>query len=131
MAYDKKELFDKTIAIIRENKFYFIEDVISKLPCAKPTFYDHFKIDSHEMNIIKEELELNKVNLKSSMRKKWYDSDNATLQIALMKLVSTDEERKRISNTYIDKTDMNVNGDGTQFTIIRKVISSDDSESTE
>lgn len=130
MAYDKKELFEKTISIIRENKFYFIEDVISKLPCAKPTFYDHFKIDSDEMNTIKEELELNKVNLKSSMRKKWYDSDNATLQIALMKLISTDEERKRISNTYIDKSELNINGEGTSFNITRKIIS-DDAASSE
>lgn len=130
MAYDKKELFEKTISIIRENKFYFIEDVISKLPCAKPTFYDHFKIDSDEMNTIKEELELNKVNLKSSMRKKWYDSDNATLQIALMKLISTDEERKRISNTYIDKSELNINGEGTSFNITRKIIS-DDATSSE
>lgn len=129
MAYNKKELFDKTIQIIRDKKYYFIEDVIAQLPCAKPTFYDHFKIDSNEMNIIKEELELNKVNLKSSMRKKWYDSDNPTLQIALMKLVSTDEERKKISNTYIDKTDMNVNGDGTQFTITRKIITDESHDS--
>lgn len=131
MAYNKKELFEKAIEVIREKKLYFIEDVISNLPCAKPTFYDHFKIDSNEMNTIKEELELNKVALKSSMRKKWYDSDNATLQIALMKLISTDDERKKISNTYIDKTDLNVNGDSSSFTITRKIISDDSSSSAE
>jgi hypothetical protein len=129
MAYDKKELFDKAIAIIREKKFYFIEDVIVNLPCVKQTFYDHFPLNSDEMDVIKNELEQNKINLKTSMRKKWYDSDNATLQIALMKLISTDEERKRISNTYIDKSELNINGEGTSFNITRKIIS-DDSGST-
>lgn len=131
MAYNKKELFDDAIKIIKEKKLYFIEDVISFLPCRKQTFYDHFPIGSDEMDLIKAELETNKIALKSSMRKKWYDSDNATLQIALMKLVGSDDERKRISNTYIDKTDLNVNGDGATFTITRKIISDESSDSTE
>lgn len=131
MAYNKKELFDDAIKIIKEKKLYFIEDVISFLPCRKQTFYDHFPIGSDEMDLIKAELEINKIALKSSMRKKWYDSDNATLQIALMKLVGSDDERKRISNTYIDKTDLNVNGDGATFTITRKIISDESSDSTE
>lgn len=131
MAYNKKELFDDAIKIIKEKKLYFIEDILTYLGCAKPTFYSHFPIDSDEMNAIKDELEINKIALKSSMRKKWYDSDNATLQIALMKLVGSDDERKRISNTYIDKTDLNVNGDGATFTITRKIISDESSDSTE
>lgn len=130
MAYKTEELFDQAIKLIKEKNLFFIEDVIALLPCAKPTFYDHFKIDSYEMNIIKDELENNRIAIKSSMRKKWYDSDNATLQIALMKLIGTDEERKKISNTYIDKTDVSVNGETNTFTITRKIIS-DSNDSAE
>ena len=38
------------------------------------------------------------------MRSKWYKSDNATLQMGLMKLISSDEERQRLSQTHIDHT---------------------------
>ena len=74
-------------------------------------------------DFIKEELEKNRVAIKANLRKKWYDSDNATLQIALMKLISTDDERRKISNTFIDKTELNVNGEANNFTITRRIIS--------
>lgn len=102
MAYKTKELFKEAIKVIKDKKLFFIEDVVSFLPCTKATFYEHFKIDSDEMNAIKVELEKNRVAIKSSMRNKWYNSSNPTLQIALMKLICTDEERKKISNNYIE-----------------------------
>jgi hypothetical protein len=102
MAYKTKELFKEAIKVIKEKKLFFIEDVVSFLPCAKPTFYEHFPIDSNEMNAIKVELEKNRTAIKTSMRNKWYNSSNPTLQIALMKLICTDEERKKISNNYIE-----------------------------
>lgn len=102
MAYKKKELLAKSLEVIQEKKLFFIEDVITLLPCSKPTFYDHFPVDSNELNQIKDELEKNRVAVKASMRNKWYNSSNPTLQVCLMKLICTDEERKRISNTYIE-----------------------------
>ena len=44
----------------------------------------------------------NKVNLKVSLRSKWYNSDAPTLQLALMKLVASDEERKALSTSYME-----------------------------
>lgn len=128
MAYNTKELFEEAVKHIKEKKLFFIEDVVGFMSCTKSTFYAHFPIDSNEMNTIKEELENNRISIKTSMRKKWYDSDNATLQIALMKLIATDDERKRISNTFIDRTDFNVNENGASFNITRTIIS-DDGES--
>ena len=127
MGYNKEDLYNQAIGLIKDKNLFFIEDVVGFMSCTKSTFYAHFPIDSVEMNTIKEELENNRISIKTNMRKKWYDSDNATLQIALMKLISTDEERKRISNTYIDKTDMNVSGDGMKFTITREIIDNNDS----
>jgi hypothetical protein len=37
--------------------------------------------------------------MKVSMRDKWYHSDNATLQIGLMKLISEDNEAHRLNGT--------------------------------
>ena len=126
MAYKTEDLLEQAVSHIKEKKLFFIEDVLVYLPCSKATFYDHFPIESNELNIIKDELEKNRVQVKSAMRKKWYDSDNATLQVALMKLICTDEERKALSPSYIDKTEVSVNGEAMNFNITRKVITSKD-----
>jgi hypothetical protein len=47
-------------------------------------------------------IEENKVSVKLKMRKKWLESDNATLQMGLMKLITTDEERKRLATSYME-----------------------------
>lgn len=130
MAYKTEKLFEDAMHHIKEKKLFFFEDVIAYLGIGRNTFYDHFPIDSNNYDIIKRELDNNKVAIKTSMRKKWYDSDNATLQVALMKLISTDEERKKLSNTYIDNSEIKVNSENNSFTITRKVIS-DDSTSSE
>lgn len=102
MAYDKEKLYQQALKAIEENNLFFIEDVIALLPCTKPTFYDYFPVNSNELNTQKAMLEQNKVNIKLKMRKKWLDSDNATLQMGLMKLITTDEERKRLATSYME-----------------------------
>jgi len=100
MAYNKKRLFTQAIKAIEKNKLFFIEDIIALLPCSKPTFYDHFPPDSNEFNKLKEMLEKNKIDLKVSMRSKWYKSENATLQMALYKLTASPEEHRLLSTNY-------------------------------
>lgn len=97
--YDKDKIYEQALKAIEDNSLYFIEDVIAYIPISKPTFYDYFKVDSNEFNNIKEALDNNRINTKVKMRKKWEDSDNATLQIGLMKLISTDEEAHRLNGT--------------------------------
>lgn len=100
MAYDTEELYRKAIEAIKEHKLFFIEDIVGFLPCSKPTFYVHFPIDSNELNEIKRLIENNKIEIKTDLRNKWYNSENPTLQIALYKTICTDEERRRISTNY-------------------------------
>lgn len=111
MAYNKKKIFEQAKSVITKHKLFFVEDIVSFLPISKPTFYDYFKVDSNEFNELREMLEANKMQIKVSLRKKWHDSENATLQMGLMKLICTDEERKKLSVTYsevdqsfVDKT---------------------------
>lgn len=101
MAYKTEELLALSLQAITKHKLIFIEDVVAYLPCVKGTFYEH---KLHESDAIKELLEKNKTEIKVSMRSKWYKSGNATLQMALMKLISTDNERKLLSMNYIDHT---------------------------
>lgn len=86
---------------ITKHKLFFIEDVVAYLPCSKPTFYEHKLNESID---IKTALENNKIEIKVSMRNKWFKSDNATLQMGLYKLLGSQEEYHRLSNTRIDIT---------------------------
>ena len=105
MAYKTKELEKQALEAIEKYKLFFIEDIVSYLPCNKTTFYEH---NLNESNSIKDALTKVKTEIKVSMRSKWYKSENATLQISLMKLIANETERKRLSQTY---TDLTTNGE--------------------
>jgi hypothetical protein len=102
--YDKKKLFEKAKKAIKEKELIFIEDIVSYLPVAKPTFYQYFPIGSNEMNELKDMLEDNATEIKSGLRKKWRESENPTLQIALYRLTSRPDEHKKLNQAYIDHT---------------------------
>lgn len=105
MAYDLKEIEETAIKAIMEHNLFFMEDVIAYVPCGKVTFYEH---KLNELNTIKELLEQNKINQKVKLRKFWGTDDSApVLQIALYKLIGTDDESDRINSQKI-KTDQNI-----------------------
>jgi hypothetical protein len=99
MAYDRVKIYEQAKNLIIDKRLFFVEDVIALLPISKQTFYDFFKVNSDEMDTIKDLLDKNKVEIKSSMRSKWYKSENATLQLALMKLIGTEEEAHRLNGS--------------------------------
>jgi hypothetical protein len=104
MAYDKNKIFEQAKEAIVKNKLFFIEDIVAFLPCDKTTFYRFFEVNCNEYNELKDLLETNRTELKVSMRSKWYKSNAPALQMALMKLICTDEERKMLSMTHTDVT---------------------------
>ena len=97
MAYKYSELEKQSVDAIEKHKLFFIADVTSYLPCDYSTFYN---LKLHESDIIKAALLKVKTDIKVSMRSKWYKSENPTLQMGLMKLISTDEELKKLSMQY-------------------------------
>jgi hypothetical protein len=101
MAYKKEELEKKSLEAIEKYKLFFNEDIISYLPCSAATFYNH---ELEKLESIKDALTKVKTEIKVSMRSKWYKSENATLQMGLMKLIGSDEERRRLSQTHTDIT---------------------------
>ena len=104
MAYDKVKIFNQAKEVIVKNKLFFIEDIVAFLPCNKTTFYDFFPTESNELNELKEMLETNRTELKVSMRSKWYKSNAPALQMALMKLIATDDELRKLSMNHTDVT---------------------------
>ena len=91
-----EELKQKTLLIIKNNNIHFVEDIVAKLGIHRTTFY---KNDLHNDEEIKEAIEQNKINIKSEMRNRWYESDKPILQLALYKLLGNDDEVHRLSGT--------------------------------
>lgn len=100
----KKEAFEKAKKAIIEHKLIFIEDIIAMIAIAKSTFYDYFPLDSNESNDLRQMLDENRINTKVKMRAKWEESESAALQMGLYKLLSTEEELKRLAMVYNDHT---------------------------
>lgn len=94
MAYDKKKLEQQALEAIEKHKLFFIADVVCYLDCSRSTFYE---IELDKSDKIKDALTKVKTDIKVSMRSKWYKSENPTLQMGLMKLISTDEELRKLS----------------------------------
>jgi len=103
MAYRTEELLEKALVAIAKHRLFFIEDVVAYLPCSKPTFYEH---KLNEVNDLMQALENNRIEVKVSLRSKWYQSRNPLLQLALYKLIGTEEEYHRIAST---KTQSDIN----------------------
>jgi wyosine [tRNA(Phe)-imidazoG37] synthetase (radical SAM superfamily) len=103
MAYDRVKIFEQAKEVTVGKKLFFIEDIVALLPCDKTTFYRFFETESNEYNELKELLETNRVELKVSMRSKWYKSNSPALQMALMKLLSNETELRKLSMQAIEQ----------------------------
>lgn len=97
MAITKKEKLKMSLEAIEKNKLVFIDDIIAYVPFTRATFYNAGldKLDS-----IKDALNENKIKMKQGMKAKWYKSENATLQVALYKLIGSDEEAHRLNGSH-------------------------------
>lgn len=126
MAYKTEELEKTALSAIKRHKLIFLDEVISFLPCSAATFYNH-KLE--ELESIKKALEENKIKGKLSSRRKWADSDNATLQIAYYKLLSSEEELRKLTGQFIDHSTGGEKLNEITITIqnpVKPVISEDD-----
>jgi hypothetical protein len=108
MAYDRIKIYNQALDLIEKKKLFFIEDVVTLLPISKPTFYEFFEIDSNELNTIKEGLDKNKIEVKNGLRNKWYNGNNPLTQMALYKLIGTEEEYHRIASTKTENKNINI-----------------------
>lgn len=101
MAYDRVKIFEQAKEMIVKHKLFFVEDIVAFLPISKTTFYEFFPTDSNETNDLKELLETNRTELKVSMRSKWYKSNAPALQMALMKLIASPEELRKLAMNHV------------------------------
>ena len=106
MAYDRIKIFEQAKEVIVKHKLFFIDDICAFLPISRTTFYDWEFDKSDELKGL---LETNRTTLKVSMRSKWYTSNAPALQMALMKLIATPEELKKLSMQFIESENKNTN----------------------
>ncbi|MCP4274161.1 MAG: hypothetical protein GY781_19740 [Gammaproteobacteria bacterium] len=105
MAYKKAELERMALEAIEKHELVYNYEVASFLPCSEATFYN-WKLEKLES--IKTALVKNKISIKSEMRSNWRKSDNATLQMGLMKLLGTEEERDALNGKPVNVTTNNM-----------------------
>ena len=107
MAYDRVKIFEQAKEMIVKHKLFFMDEVPDFLPCGRSTFYDFYPDGSDELDTLKSLISINKTHVKTSMRSKWYTSTAPALQLALMKLIASPEELKKLSMTYNENENRN------------------------
>lgn len=112
MANSKKELIEQCVKIIQDKKLHFIQDLVVELPIGRTTFYGK---GLNKADKIRDALEKNKINLKRSLRHKWFNSDNPALQITLYRLLADKDEFDRITQKQVIQTNLNKNIDNEKF----------------
>jgi len=108
MAYNRVKIYEQAIDLIEKKKLFFIEDVVTLLPCSRSTFWEFFPDKSDELDNIKELLDKNKIDIKNGLRNKWYNGNNPLTQMALYKLIGTEEEYHRIASTKTENKNINI-----------------------
>ncbi|MCK5643585.1 MAG: hypothetical protein KAJ19_22490 [Gammaproteobacteria bacterium] len=100
MAYKKEDLIKQSLEAIKNNNLMYQEDIYAFVGFSKQTYYTH---NLDKLDVIKKELNDNRIKTKHSLKAKWYKSDNPTVQIALYKLIGTEDEVHRLSGTKTEQ----------------------------
>lgn len=116
---EKDKLFEQALQIAKDKRLIFIDEIVAYLPISRETFYTYWPLGSDNLDKIKRVVNDNKIDIKQGLREKWYESDNATLQMALYKLTAREEERKKLAMSYVDNTTKGEKINGIQVEIIR------------
>lgn len=102
MDLEKQKKYEKELLkVIKEKKIAFFDHCFGFTSFSRATAYNHSldKLDS-----IKDAINQNRVTAKNYMLNKWIASDNATLQISAMRLLSDSEEHQKLNQSYVDHT---------------------------
>jgi hypothetical protein len=87
---------------IAKNPIFKFKDIfVYYKGCSRATAYNH---NLDKLDSIKEALYSNKRKGVSSLLAKWLASDNATLQLAAMRMICDQEEHRSLNQNYSDIT---------------------------
>lgn len=97
-------MFQNALETIEKNNLFFIKDAYTFIGIPESTFYEYIPANSEFSERLKMAIAKNRAKTKVGIRKKWYNSNSPTAQLALYKLICSDEERKALSMEYHDVT---------------------------
>ena len=99
---EKQKAYEKELLkIIKERKIMFFSHAFAYTSFSAATAYNH---NLEKLDTIKEALAKNRASGVTYMLNKWIGSDNATLQIAAMRIISDEEIRRSLNQQYIEQT---------------------------
>ena len=101
MKEKAKKYEDELLKVIKDKKIAFFDHCFGFTSFSRTTGYEYKLNDS---DVIKAAIATNRATAKNYMLNKWIDSDNATLQISAMRLLSDSEERQKLNQSYVDHT---------------------------
>ena len=88
------------LKIIKEKKLMRFDHIFAHFTgCSRATAYNH---NLDKLDSIKEALELNRAKAEDYLLQKWIAGDNATLNIAAMRIVGSPEVRRCLNQQYIE-----------------------------
>ena len=99
---EKQKAYEKELLkIIKERKIMFFSHAFAYTSFSLATAYNH---GLEKLETIKEALAKNRASGVTYMLNKWIGSDNATLQIAAMKIIADEELRRSLNQQYLEQT---------------------------
>lgn len=99
MKAKAKKYEKELLEVIKSKKIAFFDHCFGFTSFSRATAYNH-SLDN--LDSIKDAINENRVTAKNYMLNKWIASDNATLQISAMRLLSDSEEHQKLNQSYVD-----------------------------
>lgn len=101
MTERAKKYEAEALKAVKERKLMFFDHIFAYVSFSSSTAYNH---GLEKLESIKEAILENKINGVNYMLQKWIASDNATLNIAAMRIISNDAIRRSLNQQYIETT---------------------------
>jgi len=114
MSLEKQKQYEEEmLKFIKTHKIMQWSHMIWKsLSFSRATAYN-YQLD--KLDTIKDAFEVNRNDAANYLLQKWIKSDNATLNIAAMRIVADDESRRKLNQSYVDHT---TNGKNVGFPLL-------------
>ena len=103
--HSPKELTELAIEYIKKGGLISFNDVIAYLPVSKTKFYNSIPSGSPNWKVIDDALQAQKRKSLVTIRGRLFNmKDNITAQLAVYRMMCTDEERRNICTNHTDIT---------------------------
>lgn len=106
-------VYKESIENIEQYNLITIASVSAYAGISRTYFWELFPKGSKEREHLTQLLRVNKVGVRTSILKKWNESDNFSAQLALFKLTGTEEDRRKLSTSFVPREKEKVETDNT------------------